>query len=363
MELYQNLLFTGIILSALLSLIFLLRKRNNRGNIYFSAYLLALSAFLLLSMASTRRVDVEAWAVIFYSNLTFLLLLLSGPLLLLYFSAATGFADERRGLLYLMPSALMLVYTAAQLIQNLLSPVSSLEDYLFPSRLLFTASYTYMLFCFFKTLFMLKAYRRSLKTYYSDFNRKRLLWFSALICFVIFISLTDIVSRIIESANPEFQYNYQVIDIIEIAFIITVSFFALLQPEIINPPGERYGKNRLTEGETARLLSRIESYMENQKPYLDDISLPDLAAATGMSVHKPFPDHQQGTELIIFTPSSINTGWRKLSGLCIPGIMISCPFWPLSLEAGFNSKSVFYSFFKEHTGKTPSAYREKIKNI
>ena len=355
-------LFTGIILSALLSLIFLLRKRNNRGNIYFSAYLLALSAFLLLSMASTRRVDVEAWAVIFYSNLTFLLLLLSGPLLLLYFSAATGFADERRGLLYLMPSALMLVYTAAQLIQNLLSPVSSLEDYLFPSRLLFTASYTYMLFCFFKTLFMLKAYRRSLKTYYSDFNRKRLLWFSALICFVIFISLTDIVSRIIESANPEFQYNYQVIDIIEIAFIITVSFFALLQPEIINPPGERYGKNRLTEGETARLLSRIESYMENQKPYLDDISLPDLAAATGMSVHSLSQIINKGRN------DNFHSFINKYRVEEVIRLMHSRDYdqlsvLALSLEAGFNSKSVFYSFFKEHTGKTPSAYREKIKNI
>ncbi len=355
-------LFTGIILSALLSLIFLLRKRNNRGNIYFSAYLLALSAFLLLSMASTRRVDVEAWAVIFYSNLTFLLLLLSGPLLLLYFSAATGFADERRGLLYLMPSALMLVYTAVQLIQNLLSPVSSLEDYLFPSRLLFTASYTYMLFCFFKTLFMLKAYRGSLKTYYSDFNRKRLLWFSALICFVIFISLTDIVSRIIESANPEFQYNYQVIDIIEIAFIITVSFFALLQPEIINPPGERYGKNRLTEGETARLLSRIESYMENQKPYLDDISLPDLAAATGMSVHSLSQIINKGRN------DNFHSFINKYRVEEVIRLMHSRDYdqlsvLALSLEAGFNSKSVFYSFFKEHTGKTPSAYREKIKNI
>jgi len=262
----------------------------------------------------------------------------------------------------------MALYTSIQLIHNLVSPVIQIEDFLLISGLLFTVSYLFMLFCFLKILHLLKGYRQSLKNFYSDMHRKKLNWFSLLIYFVIFISLTDIFSRILEILKPEFQYNFQVIDIIEIAFVITISFFALLQPEIIQPVHEKrdtekdkYGSSRLTSREVVGYRSRLETYMKDKKPYLHDLSLPGLAESTGMNVHTLSQVINKGQEGNFH--SYINTyRVEEVIRLMSDDGYDQCSILELSLEAGFNSKSVFYSFFKLQTGYTPSAYRKKIKN-
>lgn len=369
MEFYQNLLFTGVVLSLILSVLFFIRKKKNRGNIYFSAYLLVISLFFILSIASTRRIDISPAFVLLLSNLTCVLLLLSGPALFFYLKASAYGVDpgSKTFRLLLFPAAAVFLYSVLRLPLSLTTAMPGLEDSYLQSFILFSASYLFMVFCYLKTLFLFRRYHRELKEKYSDFHRKRLIWFGILISFILLITGVDIASRVVERFYPRFQYNYQIIDILEILFIVGISFFALLQPELLLAPEEdkggdreKYGKSSLTDAEFVKYRHKLKAHMETHKPYLEELSLPALAEALDMSVHTLSQVINKGNDRNFYyfinkyrvneVIRLMNDEEKKYRTLL-----------DLSLEAGFNSKSVFYHFFKLETGETPSRYRKREK--
>ena len=117
----------------------------------------------------------------------------------------------------------------------------------------------------------------------------------------------------------------------------------------------------IAESKTSKQLAFFEKFIAEEKNYLDpQISLEKSADA--LNVNKSYLSRILNQELNI----SFNDYVNKLRVEEAKNILDETEFanYTLSaigLEAGFNSKSTFYSAFKKFTGKTPSDYQKMIK--
>ncbi|MBW8189852.1 helix-turn-helix domain-containing protein [Neiella marina] len=104
-------------------------------------------------------------------------------------------------------------------------------------------------------------------------------------------------------------------------------------------------------------VERIELHMRQHKPYLDsEITIDALAAALAISpkvLSVTLNHHFQKNFYEFINCYRIEDAKQAL--IEQPGKTITDIFY----EVGFNSKSVFYTFFKKSEGMTPSAYRKQ----
>jgi len=131
-------------------------------------------------------------------------------------------------------------------------------------------------------------------------------------------------------------------------------------PQSVEETGQpgKYKKSALTDEQSDKILARLTTVMEKEKPYLEmGITLPMLSRMINASPHhlsqvvneklgKSFFDfineyRVQETKKALFS--------SKAERFSILGI---------AMDAGFNSKSSFYNAFKKHTGMTPSQFKE-----
>jgi AraC-like DNA-binding protein len=122
---------------------------------------------------------------------------------------------------------------------------------------------------------------------------------------------------------------------------------------------EKYKKSALTDEQADIILAKLTRSMEKEKPYLEmGLTLPMLAKMLDVSQHhlsqvineklgKSFFDfineyRVQETKKALFS--------SKSERFSILGI---------AMDAGFNSKSAFYTAFKKHTGMTPTQFKER----
>ncbi len=121
---------------------------------------------------------------------------------------------------------------------------------------------------------------------------------------------------------------------------------------------KKYGDNLLPEKEASAYLQKLLEFMEKEKPYLDsNLNIAVLAHKTGIPRHVIsqvinrklkknffyFVNHYRLEYVKKLLCSNKNKKRNILS---------------LALEAGFNSKSHFNTFFKKETGMTPSEFRK-----
>lgn len=104
-------------------------------------------------------------------------------------------------------------------------------------------------------------------------------------------------------------------------------------------------------------VTHIEHYMQQEKPYLDsEITLDELASALGVSAKTlsvTLNHHFQMNFYEFINRYRIEEAKQLLSN------NQSMTITEIYYQVGFNSKSVFYTFFKKCEGMTPSAYRKQ----
>jgi AraC-like DNA-binding protein len=145
-------------------------------------------------------------------------------------------------------------------------------------------------------------------------------------------------------------------------FSNVIVFRGLHHPEIFNGIDisivkQKYEKTLLPAEEKEEYARELQNYMENKKPFLNpmlslndlaqELALPshDLSQILNTSFHQRFFDYinryrvEESKRLIL---ESANNGKTILDIL---------------YESGFNSKSVFNTAFKKHTGMTPSEFK------
>ena len=126
-------------------------------------------------------------------------------------------------------------------------------------------------------------------------------------------------------------------------------------PPAPTPP--RYERNRLDAGEARDLLARLETLMDARLAYRDpELTLPKLADALGTTPHTLSQLLNVHVGKSFFAYVNGRRSDALMAALADPrqagrGVL------ELGLEVGFSSKSSLNSFFKRHTGTTPTAFR------
>ncbi len=130
-------------------------------------------------------------------------------------------------------------------------------------------------------------------------------------------------------------------------------------PETAAPTPPKYQRNRLDDDEARELLAKLEDLMAVQHAHRDpDLTLPTPADALGITPHMLSQLLNVRAGKSFFTYVNGHRAEALIAALADPrnadrGVL------DLAFEVGFSSKSTLNSFFKKHTGTTPTALRAR----
>jgi len=142
--------------------------------------------------------------------------------------------------------------------------------------------------------------------------------------------------------------------------IAELSTQSLSQPKA-NSGSKKYAKSGMSPETAQRYLEKLENLMQTQKPYLvSDLTLPQLANMLDISPHnlsEILNTHRQTNFFDFINHYRMEVVKKKLSDPKTQHFNILA----IAFDAGFNSKTSFNTFFKNHTGQTPSQYRHNAQ--
>ena len=157
-------------------------------------------------------------------------------------------------------------------------------------------------------------------------------------------------------------------------FSFAYSFYAIRQPEMLDYPvaqreeddiavqagAEKYAKSGLRKEQAEAYLTKLLSYMDDEKPYLDgDMTIHHLAQKTGIPRHYITEVLNEKYGRNFFTFVNEYRVREVISRINDPKYQ-HYTILAIAFDAGFNSKSTFNTIFKAYTGKTPSEYRNEL---
>jgi AraC-like DNA-binding protein len=236
---------------------------------------------------------------------------------------------------------------------------SSLEGWLF-GILVYVQFFSYTV----ASLIIIKKYQAEIKNVYSTIEHINLSWLNfVLFGFIGWKSLEVIEFILLIISKPHSAIFFYITS--EVVFLIFVSlmfFKGLKQPEIFSGNNENHNKRKyekvlLSEAIKEDYKNKLIQCMEAQKPYLEPLlRLDDLAEKA--SIPPQYLSQVLNTCLNKNFFDFINSYRIKESKNLLSGqASNNKTILEILYESGFNSKSVFNTAFKKHTGMTPSQFR------
>ena len=226
--------------------------------------------------------------------------------------------------------------------------------------------YTYAII----SLIAINKFREKLKASFSTVDKIYLSWpyivVWGLICWKM-LRMTDYLLYItIEDINIKLLYLFYIAG--EIAFLIFISLLflkGLKQPNVFfgiieETSKGKYEKTGISDLKRKSYEKKLIDFMEKEKPYLDPlINIKELSKKITIPVHhlSQVINSNLNKNFFDFINSYRIEESKKLLSeydsqeMTILEILYDC---------GYNSKSVFNSAFKKHTGLTPTQFREKV---
>lgn len=123
---------------------------------------------------------------------------------------------------------------------------------------------------------------------------------------------------------------------------------------------EKYAKSGLRKEQAEAYLTKLLSYMDDEKPYLDgDLTIHHLAQKTGIPRHYITEVLNEKYGRNFFTFVNEYRVREVISRINDPKYQ-HYTILAIAFDAGFNSKSTFNTIFKAYTGNTPSEYRNNL---
>lgn len=159
------------------------------------------------------------------------------------------------------------------------------------------------------------------------------------------------------------------------AFIILIGYYGLNQKEVFISfvPQEKSSliqkskqfsdsdENLFKDNELEKCFHNVESYMQNEKPYLDpELTLPKLAESLEVSTHQlsqVINEIHQNNFFDFINQYRVEEVKRKISDEQFKNYSLLA----IAFDSGFNSKSAFNRVFKKITTMTPSQYKKSLQ--
>jgi len=214
-------------------------------------------------------------------------------------------------------------------------------------------------------LIFLRKHRLEVKNHFSTLESKQLNWANI---FLLYSLITSIIIHIMYFISPKDLHYRIVFAVFDLIAIYWIAFFGIRQKSVININSVSEIKmansfinpnevDPMTKESMEKLMIQINKHMANSEVYMNlELTIIDLANDLGV--------HPKKISAAINTISNKNfnsfiNSYRvekaknllleknKRHDLSIDGI---------GYEAGFKSKSAFYSAFKKETGITPTKY-------
>jgi AraC-like DNA-binding protein len=390
----QALIASGGILFGLMLITALLVRRGGvrRGNRMLAASLACTLAYLLALIIIREEWERGR----FLGPLLAASYLLSPALLLGYVRALlnTGRSLEIRDALHVLPALCFLLLILGHSINGSTIGNDAMEQARggWPPNLISSAGilmYMVQIVYFSRALFELQAHRRRVPTQFSYEEQVTLRWLRVLVGISLLLSLVGLtiaLIRLIPGIELWPRSIYSMTAVLLIYYLI--GFMGMSQPAIFtvddsplpasavdpvsldnnyrnnnyrnnnndNDNADKYGTSALTAEATAAYWRSIQTLMESEQPFLDNrLRIADLAARLDMPVHhlSQTINHCARQSFFEFINGyRVETAKQLLSAG-------EKPVSHITLDAGFNSDSVFYRHFKKVTGMTPKQYQRR----
>ena len=135
----------------------------------------------------------------------------------------------------------------------------------------------------------------------------------------------------------------------------------MLIPESTEEKKQKYESSNLQEAQKEKYLTLLLSHMDKEKPFLEpELTLSHLSEQIKIPSHyvsQVINEKMKCNFLDFVNQYRVKESQAKLSDSKFDHYTILA----IAFEAGFNSKTTFYSAFKKHIGTTPSNYRKSLK--
>ncbi len=371
------LMMTAVQCACFAILLLVTNPPHNKSNYFLAAFLLA-HAFIPIHELVLWGADFKMIALDNYPRL-FLWIgfgyYVDAVLLYLYIKSLVyqDFTLRKRDALHLIPLGCFALFLGLTFYSHSLEERIMLIDddiymyspsYLIVDFLCKAARIGYCVAC----LWLIAKYRDQLKTIHSNIERVDIRWLVSLVTGFLIIVVTEAslacakVLHLFIGFHPHWfevigLTGYYVVFVLVLALVFTSmryfsGFIAVNQKDQHKKPAE---EKLLNTG----FAERIDTAMREHKPHLQpDLTLDMLAETLDIPARDlslVFNRHFDSNFYEFVNRYRIEEAQKMLADPKHKSKTIT----HIYLDAGFNSKSVFNTFFKKHVGKTPSEYRQE----
>lgn len=239
------------------------------------------------------------------------------------------------------------------------------------SRVLFAVAAVYSLFFLSLAWRNVRLYEAAYRDNFAVAGRDQLQWFKTLLFLNFFLVISFCGGLAVIAIWDLKVPSTPVEGIVALFMIYAILYFFIRKPEIFTLPkptdagpraGSKYQKQNLSEAERKAYITKIEKYLAEEKPFLDDkVTLAALARDLAIPAHhfSMVINIERNTNFYHF----IN-GYRvaEAKALLTRADMHDETVLDIGLMAGFQSKAGFNKVFKEITGLTPTEFRERQRS-
>jgi AraC-like DNA-binding protein len=364
-------LYIGISQSFFAALLISTKKPNSTANKLMAAWLFMICTEMIFALINSTVIEMYSFPFITFTY---------GPLLYLYVRFMTDPSRKFNwlALLHFVPFVafftVSVIFRSEPLVRDLRSFFK--PDRLISLRIIYSVCFFLSITIYSTLAFIdISRHQKNLKNLVSFTSQKitlnwlKILSISFYVSYFILFILGGL--NIIGNYIP-FDPYFVIFGFIAL-FSIAYSFYGIKQPiifgEVVSETatekkeGEKYIKSGLKEAEAEEYLKTLISFMETHKPYLDgNLTILDLAARTGITKHhitQVLNERHKRNFFTFINEYRVKEVIEKFSDPRFNNYTILA----IAMDAGFNSKTTFNSFFKAQTGRTPSEYREKLTGI
>ena len=365
----------GFVQTIFYSLLLLVKKQKKAHDYLLIVFILFVGAELLYRHLLLLGYEADnRWLVLFDT----IYWALFGPVTLFYYMTIVGKVRWLKNIhaIHLIPLLVSLLSVAGFLSPHTAS--QSFIDYFNNSNGLTKVGlniweYTSPLYLLYVFL-LLRKHNRSVKNHYSNVSGRDLRWLTMLVFGMLVYCLASYLLWFTESLF-NFEFGISPLYILPgflTLYVFFVGFYGFRQGPIVfassaadaaqsRHADHKYSKSGLHDGERKALVSGLKKLMEEEKPYLDnDLTITHLAVKLNTNLYKlsqVINESLNQTFYDLINSYRIEESKRLLQGPEAGKYTITS----IAQDAGFTSKSAFYSAFRRKTGMTPGEYMERMR--